>query len=301
MKTRFDGLEGKKRLIAALKDQKACKGDLAIGTAIADACVVQELKTGDVLIKEGDSDTDVYFIVSGSFSVIVKGKVVATRSTGDTVGEMSAIEPSIPRSATVVADDTCVVAKLPEDAFVRIADENPTLWRSIAQELSKRLLQRNSLISQPNDHPVLFIISSKEALAIAQEIASQLSHDVHPVLWTGVFFASSYALEALEKAVDSSDFAIAIAQPDDKTTSREVESPSVRDNVIFELGLFMGRLGRARTILFQPKGQELKLPSDLNGLTAVTYPVGDSKKLTSLLTAPCHEVRKLVQELGVRK
>lgn len=301
MKERFEGPEGKRRLIAALQGQKACKSEVAIGEALAESCEVAEFSAGEVLITEGAADTDVYFIISGSFSIIVKGQVVAKRAAGDSVGEMSAIEPTIPRSATVVADDTCVVAKVSEENFVRIANQYPILWRSIAQELSKRLLQRNSLINKPNDHPRLFIISSKEALHVAQEIASQLAHDVHPVLWTGVFFASSYALEALEKAVDESDFAIAIAQPDDTTTSRGVESKTARDNVIFELGLFMGRLSRARTILFQPQGQELKLPSDLNGLVAVTYPVGDRKNLTSLLTAPCHEVRKLVQKLGVRK
>jgi predicted nucleotide-binding protein len=43
--------------------------------------------------------------------------------------------------------------------------------------------------------------------------------------------------------VDASDFAIAIAQPDDVTKTRGKRKNTPRDNVIFELGFFMGRLG----------------------------------------------------------
>ena len=49
-------------------------------------------------------------------------------------------------------------------------------------------------------------------------------------------------MESLERELDQSDFAIAIAQPDDLTESRGEAKPTPRDNVIFELGFFMGRL-----------------------------------------------------------
>ena len=44
-----------------------------------------------------------------------------------------------------------------------------------------------------------------------------------------------------------------------------------RDNVIFELGLFMGRLGVQRAILMEPRGTDVKLPSDMAGVTTVSY------------------------------
>ena len=302
MKNRFEGEEGGRRLAMALQAQKICMGDQTIGAELVNVVGLQELQSSQILITEGASDNDLYFIVAGSFSILVKGIKVATRSVSDCVGEMAAVNPALPRSATVVANETSVVAKISEKDFVRIADAHPTLWRNIAAELASRLLQRNTLVVKPNEKCKLFVISSKEALPIAREIQSILQHDVLVQVWTdGVFFASSYALEALEQAVADSDFAIAIAQPDDTSVSRGKESKIARDNVIFELGLFMGRLGRRRSILFQLSEQELKLPTDLQGLTAVSYSTGNPKDLASLLGPACTEVRKLVHELGVRK
>lgn len=50
-----------------------------------------------------------------------------------------------------------------------------------------------------------------------------------------------------------SDFALAIAQPDDVVRSRKKMQPTLRDNVLFELGLFMGKLTRHRAILIHPR------------------------------------------------
>ena len=302
MKERFEGVDGASRLITALHSQKVCTGDVAIGEALSKSAKILEVKKGEILIKEGTSDNDVFFILSGSFSILVKDHEVASRSTNDCVGEMSAIDPSLTRSATVLAKETSVVAKVSEIEFIKVADAHPKLWRNISTELAKRLNQRNLLITKPNDKPRLFIISSKEALAIAQDIQVNLQHHAIVQVWTdGVFFASGYALEALEFAVDETDFAIAIAQPDDVAISRRKKSKVTRDNVIFELGLFMGKLGRRRTILFQPENQELKLPSDLHGLTAISYKVGEPKDMPSLLGGACTQVRKLIEELGVKK
>ena len=303
MKERFEGVDGQKRLLTALQSQKVCVGDPAnIAAALADVVEVIEVEAGTAIIHENAHDNDAYFILTGSFAIVVKKNEIATRAVNDWVGEMAAIDPSLPRSATVVSKELSVIAKISEPNFIRIADAYPKLWRAASQELAKKLFQRNSLIVEPNDKPKIFIISSTEALAIARDIQSNLQHDALVRVWTdGVFFASGYALEALEEAVSDSDFAIAIAQPDDTTAARGISNKTARDNVIFELGLFMGKLGRRRTILFQPEGQELKLPSDLQGLTAVTYKTGAAKDMPALLGAPCTEVRKLVQQLGVLK
>ena len=68
-------------------------------------------------------------------------------------------------------------------------------------------------------------------------------------------------------------------QGDDLTTSRGVEYSAPRDNVIFELGLFMGHLSRSRTLIAVPQGGKVKLASDLQGLTILDYKIESDQKL----------------------
>jgi CRP/FNR family transcriptional regulator, cyclic AMP receptor protein len=176
---------------------------------------------------------------------------------------------------------------------------HPDIWRFFAKELARRLEQRNALVTSTRDSVRIFIISSAEALEIARAIQNAFDHDPFKVVvWTdGVFRASWYPVESLERELDQSDFAIAIAQPDDVTVSRSESAPTPRDNVIFELGLFIGRIGRHRSFLVEPRGEETKLPSDLSGITSITYRY-DRKDLAAALGPACNRMRDIIKELG---
>lgn len=301
MKERFEGENGA-ALIGSLKRQFD-SGDTEVAEAIASGGELVEFKAGDVLIAEGGEDNDVFFLVSGQVSIVVKGQEVRQLKSGDHVGEMAAIEPSQRRAASVIAVETVVAVKMAGSDFTRLADKFPPLiWRSVAQELSRRLYDRNRHMAAPNDKPRMFIMSSVEGLAVANEIQAGLQHDVLATVWpNGVFWAGGYPLESLETAVAESDFGIAVALFEDIVeTSRGDRKPTIRDNVLFELGMFMGRLGRRRSILVFPKLPGLTLPSDLHGLTPASYSPGEAKDLPALLGPVCTQIRKIVHRLGVK-
>ncbi len=120
--------------------------------------------------------------------------------------------------------------------------------------------------------PVIFLGSSTEGLDIARTVEDLLHKDARVRLWTsGVFEPGTYPLEALLSEVDNTDYAAFVLGPDDITVSRKAESPAPRDNVIFEAGFFMGRLGRLRTFLLYDEEHDTRLPSDLKGLTLVPF------------------------------
>ena len=75
-------------------------------------------------------------------------------------------------------------------------------------------------------------------------------------------------------------------------------SNAPRDNIVFELGLFMGALGRSRTFLVQPRGAGLKVPSDLMGITPLTYEAGLSDELATLVAPVCNAIRSAVLAVG---
>jgi CRP/FNR family transcriptional regulator, cyclic AMP receptor protein len=299
---RFNGEHGKRLLIEALRTQKLVAGREQLAEELSGLVELQTIKIDETLIHQDDSDNDIYFILAGSFSILVNGQYVAKRGAADHVGEMAAIDPVRRRSATVVAAEESVVGKLSEPQLAELAQRYPDIWRMLAKELAERLDQRRHFVTPKREKSKLFIISSVEALEIAREIQDNFDHDdITVTVWTdGVFTASNYSIESLEKVVNDSDFAIAIAQPDDITISRGKDKSVARDNVIFELGLFIGRLGRMRTLLLEPRNEEVDLPSDLRGLTPIGYRWDKSAPAASM-GSPCNQVRKVIKELGPRE
>jgi predicted nucleotide-binding protein len=299
MVDRFTGTEGRRILLEALKEQKLVAGNTELADLIASGGELISVKVGDAIIQQGGGDNDVYFIVAGSFNIVVNNRVVAGRFPCDHVGEMVAIQPTQKRSATVIARENSVVVKLPEPLFAELAAKYPQMLLYIAKELARRLEQRNALVTSVSEKIRVFIISSAEAIEIARTIQTAFDHDPFNVsVWTdGVFRASHYAIESLERALDQSDVAIAVAQPDDITESRGQLRATPRDNVIFELGFFMGRLGRHRALLVEPRGEEINLPSDLAGINTITYRY-DATDVTRSLAAACNKLRDMIRELG---
>lgn len=302
MKERFEG-SNHQALVDALLKQNLVGGSKDLVDAFVKVGELVEFADEAVLIKQGDdSSNEAYLIVAGTVTVAANGVEVRTLSAGDHVGEISAIEPSIPRSATVYATGKVVALKLSSAAFIAACDQFPAItWKSIAKEMAFRLQDRNKLLRSPNDQPKLFVISSVEALEVANEIQVGLQHDCLPTVWTnGIFWASGYPLESLERAVSESDFAVAVALFEDTVTARGQSHASLRDNVIFELGLFMGQLGRRRTILVHPRLPNLKLPSDLVGITTVSYAPGKPEELQARLGPVCTEIRRVIKRERAR-
>jgi CRP/FNR family cyclic AMP-dependent transcriptional regulator len=300
---RFSGPANLPKLITALKKQSLIEGDKEIASAIAEIGELIQFEKGDTIIVQDNTDDDIILILTGRVVITVNGREVAFRNAGLHVGEMALIDPSLRRSASVIAEETTVVIKVSEEQFSPLAEQHPELWRRIAEGLAERLIQRNELVSVPNPRPTIFIGSSAEAIPIARAIQANFQHDDFLVrVWVDkVFGAGNATIEDLEHQVKTSDFAILVISSDDRVISRKEEADAPRDNVVFELGFFMGALTRHRTLLAVPRGKkDLKIPSDLLGITTLQYSVGDPDDLPSLVAPMCDEVRKIVRKLGVK-
>jgi len=245
----------------------------SVTNAVSSLCSVISLPRGQLLIRQGDGDNDVYFILTGAFRILVNEREVALRKAGQHVGEMALIDPSSPRTASVVACEDSVVVKVTEAQFTSLANAHPLLWRNLAVELVRRLDERRKFHRAPNTVPQLFIGSSREGLTLAKVFASSIPQKVAEVrLWSeGVFGASHFPMEDLAVMLQCSDFAALLATGDDSITSRGKDSLAPRDNVVFELGLFMGAISRHRTFLILPRAMDVKIPTDLLGINPVYY------------------------------
>ncbi|MEO7323225.1 MAG: TIR domain-containing protein [Dokdonella sp.] len=299
---RFQGDEGRRRLLAALAEHRIVAHQRELAELLVATGELIEVPAGELFIRQGEHATDVFFIIAGSAEVRVNNKVVANRFAGDHVGEMSAVEPIHPRAATVVARELAVLLKVSEAHFTAAAERFPSMWRTVAATLARRLEQRNHLVTAQRERVRVFIMSSAEAIPVTDLIIQHFAHD--PFLafaWQhGVFKASHYTLDDLEAELDDSDFAIAVAHADDVVITRKEEWPTVRDNVVFELGLFMGRLGRKRAFLMEPRDVDLKLPSDFAGLTTISYRYQPGKDAAKYIAPACANLRALILAAGAK-
>lgn len=119
----------------------------------------------------------------------------------------------------------------------------------------------------------IFIGSSKQSLETARFVATIIEEANHtPQIWNdpGLFIAGSYTTENLERISKDVDAAMFIFNEDDKqwlgNEKKEIVS-IVRDNVIFELGLFAGRLS-LKNVCFCCLGNP-KIATDLSGVTFI--------------------------------
>lgn len=304
MVNRFQGEDGKRRLVELLKSSHsivAC--DEIVAKKIAESLKIIEKDKDEVLIEQGSVDNDAYFILIGSVEIYVNGNLVATRTAGDVVGEMAALNHGQKRSATVRTAEPSCFGVLDEGALNRIANEHSSIWKNMAIVLAHRLCERGDKLRPANTKPHLFIGCSVESLKIAEAIHLALEHaHIEVKIWDGgVFQPSDYTIEDLEKELGKADFGAFILGPDDKTTSRSSTFNAPRDNVILELGMFMGKIGRNRTFYLYPRESNIKIPSDLLGITPIEYyPVGEEDDIDSKLRPACVKMKRRIAELGPR-
>ncbi|MEM8814340.1 MAG: nucleotide-binding protein [Pseudomonadota bacterium] len=144
----------------------------------------------------------------------------------------------------------------------------------------------------------VFIGSSSECLDVARAVRTELSHDHEVTLWTdrGTFQLGNTNIECLEEISTTHLFAVLILDGDDVVESRGDKSPIPRDNVIFELGMFIGTLSRHQVFALCPEHKKPKLPSDIAGMTLAHYKVRSNGELD--VGPACDSIRKAIDNIG---
>jgi hypothetical protein len=149
--------------------------------------------------------------------------------------------------------------------------------------------------------PAVFVGSSSEGRDVAEALQVALDESCEVEVWSqGVFGLSETTLESLVLALDRFDFGVLVITPDDVATKHGQTASVPRDNVIFELGLFIGGLGRERTFLLSDRSHRLELPSDLAGVTRATFEPHLSGNLAAALGAPSTRIKTAIARLGLR-
>lgn len=143
--------------------------------------------------------------------------------------------------------------------------------------------------------PRIFIGSSTEGLPVAERIKKFFEPDYECKIWNdGIFQYNDNFLETLMKSASLFDFAFMIFSADDMVLVRDEIFESARDNVMFEYGLFLGRVGNQRA--FVVKDINVKIPSDLLGITIADYETDDHNNVTDSLEKTLVQLKKKIDD-----
>lgn len=150
----------------------------------------------------------------------------------------------------------------------------------------------------------IFIASSSEGLPIANALRTtlqaELGGNARVELWSHKFELGDTTIEALETISNEADFAVVVMTPDDKAKIRRSSEVVPRDNLVFEQGLFIGTLGRQRSIVALDPKDKLKLPSDILSVTTLSFDRSSPENLDNSLQAGCVRLAKHIAEIGPR-
>ncbi|WP_290523547.1 nucleotide-binding protein [Alcanivorax sp.] len=149
--------------------------------------------------------------------------------------------------------------------------------------------------------PRLFIASSVETLPVAEAVNVNLDHDLEVTIWkNGTFKLSSSAIDDLVEKSSAIDFALFVFAPDDISQIRSRVEHVVRDNIIFEMGLFVGAIGKSRSFILKPRNVEMHLPTDLLGVTPADYDASRSDNdLVSATNRACALIKSEIDRIGL--
>ena len=122
------------------------------------------------------------------------------------------------------------------------------------------------------NNPTVFVASSREAERLAVAVQQNLEGDATVTVWTqDAFYLGQNVIDELNRNLQASDFGIFVFSPDDMVEIRGQRQKSARDNVILELGMFIGCLGKERSFVIRPKATDMRLPTDLLGVVTGEY------------------------------
>jgi hypothetical protein len=149
--------------------------------------------------------------------------------------------------------------------------------------------------------PSIFIGSSKEQETVSEAIEVNLAEAARVTSWKHAFREGQPFFTELLRLKDRFDFAAIVLTPDDILKSRGKEYLVSRDNVIFELGMFLGSLGSDRVFAVADKSLIPNAMSDYHGVKFIEYDGERARNEPNEALSPgCIRIKQAMQREGPR-
>jgi predicted nucleotide-binding protein len=128
-------------------------------------------------------------------------------------------------------------------------------------------------VSSPSIPPSgsnIFIIHGHDELNTRRLVSLLQDHfQIKPIVIFEKPGMSRTIIDKYEQYASSCSFAFALVTPDDEVVDSKENYKQTRPNVIFELGWFVGRLGRQRVVILLKEGTQIH--SDIDGVSRIQF------------------------------
>lgn len=140
----------------------------------------------------------------------------------------------------------------------------------------------------------IIVFSSVENLRLAQAIQSNLYPEKYStLLWSNNFFELSRSyISSFQGIKYDYDFAVVVCSDDDMKLSRGRQQRAIRDNILLELGMCISTFTLKRVIIV--KQRDIKLPSDLDGITPIEYSIGKDENINAVAGTICASIESYI-------
>lgn len=128
--SKTDKKNSKTRVMSALNEEEL--------NLLEDYLEFIHFTTNDFVVKQGEKDRSMYFILEGKCKIQRESLEIGTLSEGDLFGELALIVGK-PRAASIIALTDLTVSKLTYAIYEKMCDESPELAVKLMQLLTKAL------------------------------------------------------------------------------------------------------------------------------------------------------------------
>lgn len=155
------------RFLKVLSKNAAIAGKIDLAKKILSASNKVEFSIGDKIILEGRSEDDVFYIISGKVEIRKNSQHCTFREASWSVGEMTALTPANPRSATVIVRGGNLIAlKISGEKFRQITEGDSEFRERVQTDVTTRLGDRFKTYGQHGFKQGYFWVALSSCVAI---------------------------------------------------------------------------------------------------------------------------------------
>lgn len=223
-------------------------------------CPVVCLGNEEILITQGETNRNCYFILAGSLRIHLDSPLshaVSTLSGGESVGEISLLDGQ-PASAHVVCPEQCQVLVVAEDVFWSLVNSFHVFCRNLLALMIRRLRSSNLSIS--------------ESFRKQQEYQLNASIDELTGLYNRRWLREMLARQIKRSQVGSLPLSLLLIDADHFKLVNDEHGHAVGDQVLHRLAVLMQKALRPTDLVARYGGEEfiIVLPAtDLAGARVV--------------------------------